>query len=185
MESVGFWRRPGGRSDDELAQTIRELGRLGAILAAERNRLIGDWDRRGAWRATGAKSASAALASIDRAPKTECGARIRLERSLRHLPLVRDAYRAGDIGEAHADGTRHRVINVSYRRTFDGALRDLIKVRDQLCYHHTCDEPAHRCQVDHIQPWAAGGITAQDNGQLACGFHNRLRARQRRSPPLE
>ena len=361
--------------DDELGEAITELGRLEAVLAAERNRLIGEWDRRGAWRTTGAKSASAALASLDRAPKSECASRLRLERSLRDLPIVRDAYRAGDIREAHArvlararnprsaalmardeallvhhamtlsfasftravdywllradpdgadatdldrrdrrhvsldqtlsgmwsgstlldpisgevvgrelerreqelfeadwaeakarlgrdpragelertpgqrradaliamaersaasdgdgkparplfqvllgsdafshllqlasghvltpsallpwlssaelerylfDGTPQRVISVSYRRTFDGALRDLIKVRDQFCYHQTCDEPAHRCQIDHIEPWAAGGITAQHNGQLACGFHNRLREHERRRRP--
>ena len=363
--------------DDELGEAIAELGRLEAMLSAERNRLIGDWDRRGAWRTTGAKSASAALASLDRSPKPACGSRLRLERSLRDLPTVRDAYRAGDIREAHArvlaqarnprsamamardeallvhhamtlsfasfaravdywlhhadpdgaddtdlerrerrhvsldqtlsgmwsgttlldpisgeivggelerraqalfeadwaeakarlgrdprpgelartpgqrradalvematrsaactgagkparplfqvllgsdafshvlqlasgqvlppsallpwlssadlerylfDGGRRRVISVSYRRTFDGALRDVIKARDQFCYHRTCDEPAHRCQIDHIEPWAAGGITAQDNGQAACGFHNRLRARPRRRPPPE
>ena len=365
-----------GLADDELGEGIAELGRLEAMLAAERNRLIGEWDRRGAWRTTGAKSAPAALASLDRSPKAECASRLRLERSLRDLPIVRDAYRAGDIREAHArvlararnprsaalmahdeamllhyamtlsfasfsravdywllradpdgaddadlerrerrhvsldrtlsgmwsgttlldpisgeivggelhrreqelfeadwaeakarlgrdpragelkrtpgqrradalvamatrsaaasngdgkaarplfqvvlgsdafshllqlasgqvlppsallpwlssadlerylfDGGRQRVIAVSYRRTFDGALRDLIKVRDQFCSHRTCDEPAHRCQIDHIQPWAAGGVTAQHNGQLACGFHNRLRERQRRRPP--
>ena len=70
-----------------------------------------------------------------------------------------------------------RVIDVSRKRAFTGALRRLIEVRDQLCYHDTCDEPAHRCQVDHIVPWTQGGITAQWNGRLACGYHNRLRNR--------
>ena len=88
--------------DEELAEAIGELGRLEAMLSAERTRLIGEWDRRGAWRATGAKSASAALASVDRSPKAECASKLRLERSLRELPIVRDAYRAGDIREAHA-----------------------------------------------------------------------------------
>jgi hypothetical protein len=81
------------------------------------------------------------------------------------------------------EGGSERVISVSYRRSFTGALRDLIKVRDRLCYHDTCDEPAHRCQVDHIEPWSSGGITSQENGRLACGFHNRLRHRGR--PPPE
>jgi hypothetical protein len=360
-----------GVDDDELQASIEALGRLETMLVAERSRLIGEWDRRGAWRSTGAKTASAALASMDGSSKQECGARLRLERSLRHLPVVREALRAGDIREAHArvlararnprsamamardeamlvhhavsmpfasfvravqywslradpdgadeddldrrerrhvsldqtfagmwsgttlldpisgeivgselerleqqlfeadwlearerlgrtpvvgelartpgqrradalvematrsagsdgsaarplfqvllgsdafshvlqlasgqvlppsallpwlssadlerylfDGGRQRVISVSYRRTFDGALRDLIKVRDQFCYHPTCDEPASRCQIDHIEPWAAGGVTAQENGRLACGFHNRLR--HRRPPP--
>ncbi|MEA2932919.1 MAG: endonuclease, partial [Actinomycetota bacterium] len=37
------------------------------------------------------------------------------------------------------------------------------------------------CQVDHVEPWSAGGLTVDDNGRLACGFHNRLR--NGRSPP--
>ena len=362
-----------GLDDQSLTEVVVELSRLETMLSAARARVVGEWDRRGAWRATGAKSAPAALASLSRAPKSECGAVLSLERTLRDLPVVQEAWRAGDISAAHArslarsrntrtavvmardeamlvhqamtlsfsafaraldywtmhadpdgadesdldrrerrrvsldrtlsgmhsgsmlldpisgetvstelgrleqamfeadwadakerlgrdprvgelarssdqrradalvemarrsatapadgkapkplfqvllgsdafshllqlasgqvlpasallpwlssadierylfDGTPQRVISVSYRRTFDGALRDLIKVRDQFCTHRTCDEPAHRCQIDHIRPWAAGGITAQDNGQLACGFHNRLRAR--RPPP--
>lgn len=78
---------------------------------------------------------------------------------------------------------RQRVISVSYRRSFTGALRDLIQVRDRTCFHRTCDAPAHRCQIDHIEPWAAGGVTAQENGRAACAFHNRSRHRRRPPPP--
>ncbi|HVF33637.1 MAG TPA: HNH endonuclease signature motif containing protein [Acidimicrobiales bacterium] len=78
-------------------------------------------------------------------------------------------------------GTPDRVISVSRRRTFTGALRDLVKVRHRWCYHPTCDEPAARCEIDHIEPWGAGGLTTQDNGRPACGHHNRLR--HRRPPP--
>jgi hypothetical protein len=76
----------------------------------------------------------------------------------------------------------NRSVAVSHKRTFTGALRRLIEVRDQLCYHEYCDIPAHRCQIDHIIPWTAGGPTSLDNGRLACGYHNRLRHR-RRPPP--
>lgn len=79
------------------------------------------------------------------------------------------------------DGTPSRVIDVSRKRTFTGALRRLIEVRDQECFHRHCDTPAPHCQVDHVQPYAAGGVTSQDNGRLACGFHNR--ARNTREPP--
>ena len=70
---------------------------------------------------------------------------------------------------------------MSYKRSFTGALRRLIEVRDQFCYHRYCDIPSHKCQIDHIQPWINGGITGQDNGRVACGYHNRLRSR--RPPP--
>jgi hypothetical protein len=80
-----------------------------------------------------------------------------------------------------ADDAPSRVIDVSRKRSFRGALRRLIEVRDQTCYHPMCDVPADRCEIDHIEPWAWGGPTSQDNGRPACAFHNRLR--HQRPPP--
>jgi Domain of unknown function (DUF222) len=70
-------------------------------------------------------------------------------------------------------GTR---IDVSVRsRFFTGGTRRAIEIRDRICTHPHCYEPADTCQVDHIETYAAGGLTTQDNGRLLCGFHNRLR----------
>ncbi|MGD0312231.1 MAG: DUF222 domain-containing protein [Acidimicrobiales bacterium] len=66
-------------------------------------------------------------------------------------------------------------------RLFGGATRRAIEVRDQECTHPYCDVPAPSCEVDHIQPWAAGGPTTQENGRLLCGRHNRMR--HQRPPP--
>ena len=66
-------------------------------------------------------------------------------------------------------------------RLFTGATRRGIELRDRCCTHEYCDRPADECQADHIVPFARGGPTTQDNGQLLCGFHNRLR--EKRSPP--
>jgi len=75
-------------------------------------------------------------------------------------------------------------VEVSERaRLISGATRRAIDVRDRCCQHPYCDEPAERCQADHIQPGTEGGPTTQDNGRLACGFHNRLRQRRRPPPP--
>jgi hypothetical protein len=60
-------------------------------------------------------------------------------------------------------------------RFFTGATRRAIEVRDQECTHPYCEEPAERCQIDHIIPYAKGGPTEQENGQVHCGFHNRRR----------
>ena len=77
-----------------------------------------------------------------------------------------------------------RVIDVGRRtRVFRGALRRAIEARDRTCFNETCDVPAERCQVDHAVPHAAGGETTQDNGRLACKFHNL--DRHRRGPPGE
>jgi len=102
--------------------------------------------------------------------------------------VVAPAALLGYIGDADlerylfAHGT-DRVIRASTKRTFTGALRDLIKIRDLRCYHRFCDVPGDRCEIDHIKPWSRGGKTSQENGRLACGFHNRLR--NQRPPPPE
>jgi hypothetical protein len=77
-------------------------------------------------------------------------------------------------------------IDVSVRaRLFSGGTRRAIELRDRMCTHPDCDEPAERCQVDHIETYASGGLTTQENGRLLCGFHNRMRnqTEQRQRPP--
>ena len=74
-----------------------------------------------------------------------------------------------------------RVLGVGpQRRLFTGAERRAVEVRDRTCTNRYCDVPAERCEVDHVVPWALGGPTVAGNGQLACGYHNRLRER---APP--
>ncbi len=78
-------------------------------------------------------------------------------------------------------------VDVSVRaRLFSGGTRRAIELRDRICTHPYCYEPAESCQGDHIQPYAHGGPTIQENGRLLCGFHNRLRNqgdRRQRPPP--
>jgi Domain of unknown function (DUF222) len=82
-------------------------------------------------------------------------------------------------------------VDVSVRaRLFSGGTRRAIELRDRICTHPYCYEPAENCQGDHIETWAKGGPTTQENGRLLCGFHNRLRnqeerkgAQRQRPPP--
>jgi hypothetical protein len=78
-------------------------------------------------------------------------------------------------------------VDVSVRaRLFSGGTRRAIELRDRICTHPYCYEPAQSCQADHIQPYANGGATTQENGRLLCGFHNRLRNQgdpRQRPPP--
>jgi 5-methylcytosine-specific restriction endonuclease McrA len=64
------------------------------------------------------------------------------------------------------------------RRLFTGATRRAVQLRDHECFHPFCDVPSSDCEVDHVQPWSAGGATTQANGRPACGFHNRARHRR-------
>lgn len=76
----------------------------------------------------------------------------------------------------------HRRVEVSTTaRLFTGATRRAIELRDRECTHPYCDRPACDCEVDHILPYTAGGLTTQENGRLHCPFHNRLR--NQRPPP--
>lgn len=75
-----------------------------------------------------------------------------------------------------------RVIDVGVRRRlFTGATRRAVELRDQECFHDTCEDPV--TQIDHIEPYAWGGPTRQDNGRGACAFHNRHRHRRADEPP--
>jgi hypothetical protein len=69
-----------------------------------------------------------------------------------------------------------RVLDVGeQRRFYRGALRRAIEVRDRTCYHPSCDQPPDRPEIDHITEAHNGGPTTQDNGRLACRYHNNWR----------
>ena len=68
------------------------------------------------------------------------------------------------------------------QRVFTGATRRAVEIRDRECFHPFCEEPAERCEIDHIEPYAAGGATTTGNGRCACAFHNRQRHRHRGPP---
>jgi hypothetical protein len=68
-------------------------------------------------------------------------------------------------------------------RFFTGATRRAVEVRDLECQHEFCDLTADKCELDHIVPHSQGGLTTQENGQVLCDFHNRLR--YERPPPDE
>ena len=94
------------------------------------------------------------------------------------VPLLTEA----DIERIVFDGP-DRVITVSRRRRFTGALRRAIEVRDRHCQHPSgCDEPAANCDVDHTRPYADGGETSQENGELKCHPHNRDKTKRDKRP---
>ncbi|MFV0309114.1 MAG: DUF222 domain-containing protein [Desertimonas sp.] len=75
-------------------------------------------------------------------------------------------------------------ISTSPQRTFRGALRRAIQVRDRHCQHPSgCDAPISECDIDHIIPDAAGGLTELTNGRLECEPHNRRADLHDKAPP--
>jgi hypothetical protein len=78
------------------------------------------------------------------------------------------------------------VLTLSSRRTFTGALRRAIQIRDRRCQHRAgCDTPSEDCHVDHIVPWSRGGPTSQFNGRAICEPQNVLpHLQDQHAPPL-
>jgi hypothetical protein len=71
--------------------------------------------------------------------------------------------------------TDSTIISASRKRTFTGALRRAIMVRDRRCRHESqCPVPGRECDIDHIRPAAKGGRTTQSNGRCGCHGHNRI-----------
>jgi 5-methylcytosine-specific restriction endonuclease McrA len=71
-----------------------------------------------------------------------------------------------------------RVIDLGHARTFTGAVRRAVELRDRHCTFPGCHAPAARCEVDHIVPHAFGGPTSQANGRLGCRPDHRHRHRR-------
>jgi hypothetical protein len=95
------------------------------------------------------------------------------------LPLLCDC----DLERIIFDGPS-RVLDVGVRRRlFVGATRRAVEVIDRQCQHPSCDVAYDRCDVDHIEPHAAGGLTTQANGRALCDYHNRWRHRRTKPPP--
>jgi hypothetical protein len=66
------------------------------------------------------------------------------------------------------------VLTASKQRTFRGALRRAVQVRDKRCQHESvCPTPAVDADIDHRIPAGRGGPTSQFNGAVECIPHNR------------
>jgi hypothetical protein len=63
-------------------------------------------------------------------------------------------------------------------RLFRGRARDAALMAADRCVWPGCDEPAGRCQADHVHEHHAGGATDTDNAAPLCGRHNRFKHRR-------
>ena len=92
-----------------------------------------------------------------------------------------------------ADPTLHPGITTAHEhsRHIPAAIRDAVFAQDKgRCTYTGADGrrcgATHNLQIDHIVPFARGGMTSVENLRLLCGKHNRLRAERvfgpRRSP---
>ncbi|HEY6480192.1 MAG TPA: HNH endonuclease signature motif containing protein, partial [Streptosporangiaceae bacterium] len=54
-------------------------------------------------------------------------------------------------------------------------LRDYVVARDLTCRFPSCGQPAWRGDLDHTQPWEAGGLTCDCNLGALCRHHHILK----------
>ena len=52
------------------------------------------------------------------------------------------------------------------------ALADFVRARDARCRFPTCQRQAGNCELDHVQPWTEGGVTADHNLANGCVHHH-------------
>ncbi|WP_282852107.1 HNH endonuclease signature motif containing protein [Gulosibacter sediminis] len=57
-------------------------------------------------------------------------------------------------------------------RTATPQMRKFLQARDHTCRFPGCRRPAHRSDLDHTVPWAAGGATSVDNQAHLCRRHH-------------
>jgi hypothetical protein len=85
-------------------------------------------------------------------------------------------------GRAAADaaargGCAHTAATPGYRPP--PRLRDYVVARDLTCRFPFCGQPAWRGDLDHTQPWEAGGLTCSCNLGALCRHHHMLKQHPR------
>ena len=65
------------------------------------------------------------------------------------------------------------------QRLFTGSARDAATLLTRTCTHPGCTVRSRFAEIDHVDDWADGHGTDQDNADVRCGRHNRFKHRQR------
>lgn len=61
------------------------------------------------------------------------------------------------------------------RRLFPKHVGKAVRAAYRGCSYPGCTMPAHRCELDHLEPWENGGTTDVDNVDLYCKIHHLAR----------
>jgi hypothetical protein len=130
-----------GVSDDELSQAVMACQELRGALEAAEARVVGEWDRRRTWRASGAKTGAAWLSSKQRLPIAEARRRLRHARLVRRYPTVGEAWAQGEVDRSHLT-TLFGVRTARTEEAFDAEHEDLLasaRTRGFADFKRHCD----------------------------------------------
>ena len=68
---------------------------------------------------------------------------------------------------------KNQIVDVAReQRTFTGAIRKVLVLRDQGCRFPSCNAPPSWTDGHHIEHWVNGGSTTTSNGCLLCSRHH-------------
>jgi hypothetical protein len=84
---------------------------------------------------------------------------------------------AADLERAIFDSPSRLIDLGEQRRFFVGGTRRAVEICQPRCVHHSCEVPAERCDIHHVEPWPAGPTT-QANGEPRCPAHHPGRRRK-------
>ncbi len=137
---------PAALSDGE---SIVELHRCLARLEGATTRAVASFDARREWDADGARSAAAWLTGKCRLPRQNARRRVRLGRTLRHLPAAERTWLAGEVGEAQVAALA-RVRTPATEDVLADEEEMLVGQASSLRYDHFTRVLAYWCQ--HVDP---------------------------------
>ncbi|MFP4512643.1 MAG: DUF222 domain-containing protein, partial [Acidimicrobiales bacterium] len=83
---------------------------------------------------------------------------------------------AAELERAIFDSPSRLVDLGEQQRFFVGGTRRAVEICQTRCVHHSCEVPAERCDIHHIQAWP-DGPTIQTNGEPRCPAHHPGRRR--------
>ena len=149
-------------ADAESVEALhRQLDRLEAVVC----RASASFDAGGHWQPDGARSAAAWIATRRRLPWATARRRLHLGRALRHLPVVEEAWLAGDISISHVAA----VADARTASTEDALARDEAVVvghaRD-LQFRHFARTLAYWCQLADPDGAEAASTKVHDGRRL-------------------
>ena len=175
------WR---GETADEHAERTSAQRRADALVGICRDWLNGFGATNTGGNSGGAKNATASPSSSPKArphvsviiniddltSKTGHGV------TERGTPLSSETVRriACDAGiSAIFTDSKHQIVDVGReQRTFTGAIRKVLVLRDEGCRFPGCNAPPSWTDGHHIEHWVNGGSTTTSNGCLLCNRHH-------------
>jgi hypothetical protein len=96
-----------------------------------------------------------------------------------HPSVVLRSLLTGHVRRVVLDSRRVVIDYGTKQRLFTGLARHAAMLLARTCEFPGCTLPAAWSQIDHNHEWSHGGRTDQDNTNITCGHHNRLKHRQR------